>query len=134
MNGDDKDLAAHFTIIGKRGECLCGAPIEEVFGEVPKADYMDSIWGDVADARNEIEDNTMYITLNLTRVLAFFEEGHILSKKEGGDWGLRNLPELYRFLIWRALSEYTAGLQQSYDVELARQFADYMLERIKGKK
>ena len=131
MNGDDRDLAAHFTIIGKRGECLCGAPIEEVFGEVPKADYMDSIWGDVADAKNEIEDNTMYITLNLARVLAFFEEGLILSKKEGGDWGLRNLPELYRFLIWKALSEYTAGLHQSYDVELAKQFAEYMLDRIK---
>ncbi len=36
MNGTDKDLAAHFMIIGKRGKCLCGMPIEEVFAEVPK--------------------------------------------------------------------------------------------------
>ena len=31
MNGTDKDLAAHFTIINKRGKCLYGAPIEEAF-------------------------------------------------------------------------------------------------------
>ena len=44
MNGTDKDLAAHFTIINKRGKCLYGAPIKEVFGEVSSEDYMDSIW------------------------------------------------------------------------------------------
>ena len=36
MIGADKDLAAHFTVIRARGRCLCGLPIDEVFGEVPE--------------------------------------------------------------------------------------------------
>ena len=50
MNGEDKDLAAHFTIIYNRGRCLYGPPIKEVFAEVPGGDYMDSIWEDIAGA------------------------------------------------------------------------------------
>lgn len=53
MNGTDKDLAAHFTIIGKRGKCLFGLPIEDVFAVVPKTDYMDSIWNDIVEAPEE---------------------------------------------------------------------------------
>ena len=66
MNGTDKDLAAHFTIIGKRGKCLYGQAIEEVFAEVPQMDYMDAIWDDISDAPTDIVENTMYLTLNLS--------------------------------------------------------------------
>ena len=38
MNGTDKDLAAHFTVINKRGRCLYGLPIKDVFAEVPSDD------------------------------------------------------------------------------------------------
>ncbi|MBQ2031591.1 MAG: nucleotidyltransferase domain-containing protein, partial [Lachnospiraceae bacterium] len=54
MKGTDRDLAAHITVIRARGVCLCGAPIDEVFGEVPKQDYMDSLWYDIADAEEDI--------------------------------------------------------------------------------
>jgi len=40
----------------------------------------------------------MYITLNLARVLAYQKDHLILSKKEGGEWGLANLVEKYQFL------------------------------------
>ena len=33
----------------------------------------------------EITQYPMYLTLNLARVLAFREEGRVLSKKEGGE-------------------------------------------------
>ena len=74
MKGTDKDLAAHFTIIKNRGRCLAGAPIDEVFGEVPGEDYLDSISGDIADAALDLPENMMYYTLNLTRVLAYKKE------------------------------------------------------------
>jgi streptomycin 3"-adenylyltransferase len=38
----------------------------------------------------------MYLILNLARVLAFMKDGLVLSKREGGEWGLKNLPEKYR--------------------------------------
>ncbi|MBP1555425.1 MAG: nucleotidyltransferase domain-containing protein, partial [Oscillospiraceae bacterium] len=40
MKGTDKDLAAHVTVIISRGRCLYGAPVKDVFSEIPKRDYM----------------------------------------------------------------------------------------------
>ncbi len=131
MKGEDTDIAAHFTIITKRGKCLWGLPIEEVFAEVPKADYMASIWDDIAEAGEDIVDNTMYITLNLARVLAYKKEELILSKKEGGEWALDNVPTEYHTLIKSALSEYAENSKENYDFELAKSYAEYMLHEIK---
>ena len=61
MNGTDRDLAAHVTVVRSRGICLAGLPIHEVFGEVPEQDYLDSIVNDVSGAADEIAENPMYI-------------------------------------------------------------------------
>ena len=130
MRGTDIDLAGHFVIITKRGQCLCGVPIDEVFGEVPKEAYMDSIRNDVSEAREDIIDNTMYIVLNLARVLAYKRDGLILSKKEGGEWALENLPDEYHPLIEAALREYEKDTESVYDMKIAKRYADYMLDII----
>ena len=130
MNGTDRDLAAHFTVIRKRGLCLYGLPVNEVFAEVPAYDYMDSIWNDISDAPENIAKDTMYLTLNMARVLAYKEDALVLSKKEGGDWAVRNLPAQYVPLITAAMAEYTEAASVVYDVELARRYADYMIRRI----
>ena len=127
MKGTDPDLAAHFTVIRKRGQCLFGLPIEEAFGEVPRADYLDSIWKDICHADEEITENTMYLTLNLARVLAFLREGSVLSKKEGGQWAILHLPETFHPLIHAALSEYAGEGDVVYDPETARAYANAML-------
>ena len=131
MNGTDKDLAAHFTIINKRGRCLYGALIEEMFGEVPSRDYMDSIWYDVENAAEEITKYTMYLTLNLARVLAYKEEGLVLSKKEGGEWATRHLPSEYCPLITDAMREYCENSEVVYDELLAKRYAEYAIKRIR---
>ncbi len=130
MNGEDKDLAAHFTIIGKRGKCLCGQAINDVFGEVPSQDYMDSIWDDICDAPESIAENTMYLVLNLARVLAYCKDSLVLSKKEGGEWGLDNIPDKYHGVISTALREYSDGEDVSYDIDPAKEYAKYMIEQI----
>lgn len=130
MNGVDKDLAAHFTIINKKGRCLTGAPIGEVFGEVPDRDYWDSIWFDVEGAAEDIAEYTMYVTLNLARVLAYKREGLVLSKKEGGEWAIRTLPAEFNPLILDALREYTECAEVVYDKTLANRYAEYMLGQI----
>ena len=131
MKGTDKDLAAHFMIIKRRGICLYGLPVDEVFAEVPRCDYMDAIMYDIGDAQKEIAENTMYLTLNLARVLAFKRDDLVLSKKEGGEWALNNLPGEYHSLIRDALSEYTASAEPSYDPVLAEKYAEYMTGLIK---
>ena len=130
MNGTDPDLAAHFTVIRSRGQCLYGLPIPEVFGEVPEQDYVDSIRKDISGAKEEILENPMYLTLNLARVLAYLKEKKVMSKMEGGVWGLNTLPERYHPMIRSALQEYEGGDGARYDPELAKSYAVYMLEQI----
>ena len=134
MKGEDRDLAAHFTIINHRGKCLYGASIPDIFADVPVQDYIDSIWNDIADAEEEITDNPMYLILNLARVLAYLKDGLVLSKKEGGEWALDNIPEVYYSLLNNALEEYAIGADPSYDMSSAKDYAKYMLEQIRIEK
>ncbi len=133
MNGTDKDLAAHFTVISKRGICLWGAPIQDVFAEVPDSCYLDALWYDIEGAEDEITENTMYLTLNLARVLAYQEEGLVLSKKEGGEWAVNHLPAEYHPLIAEAMREYSEETDAAYDGALAKRYAGYAIRRLKGK-
>ena len=132
MKGTDKDLAAHFTIIYHRGKTLYGKDIRDVFEPVSSGDYMDSIWSDIEGAAEEIFENPMYMILNLCRVLAYKKEGLILSKQEGGEWGIKNLshPE-YQKMISAALKEYQTGAAMVLDQAVALEFAEFMLEQIR---
>ena len=132
MRGTDADLAAHFTVIRSRGACLFGAPIGDVFAPVPREAYVDSIRNDVRGAEEEIAGDTMYLALNLARVLAYLEDGAVLSKREGGAWALERLPDAYRPLIRAALDAYGGAEDVSYDTDLARRYAAYMLARIEA--
>ncbi len=109
MKGRDRDLAAHFSIINRCGITLYGQAVSDVFGEVPKEDYLDSIWCDVENAVEDIQGDFVYVVLNLCRTAAFLREGRCLSKAEGGQWGLQNLSGRYRGLILGALASYRAG-------------------------
>ncbi len=131
MKGTDKDLAAHFTILYHRGKTLYGKPIPDIFSKVSKDDYFDSIWDDIKNAREEINKNPTYIILNLCRVLAFHQNEFILSKLEGGRWGLQNVPKKYTELIANALAEYELNRPTNLDKTLAREYTDYMLQQIK---
>ena len=132
MKGTDKDLAAHFTMIRHRGKCLFGGDIKDVFGAVRKEYYFDSIWNDIKDAESEIMDNPTYIILNLCRVLAYKREELILSKQEGGQWGICNVPEKHRPLIVQALDEYLSDKSAQWDENCTHEFAAFMIAQIKN--
>ncbi|MCI8313739.1 MAG: DUF4111 domain-containing protein [Lachnospiraceae bacterium] len=130
MHGTDKDLAAHFTVLYYRGKTLYGKAIRDVFSKVSKRDYFKSIWNDIENAQNEIIENSTYIILNLCRVLAFRRDDLILSKLEGGRWGLQNVPLKYTGLIANALAEYESNESAAPDEALAKEYAEYMLRQI----
>ena len=73
----------------------------------------------------------MYLTLNLARVLAYKEDGLVLSKKEGGEWAIRHLPPEYHPLIADAMREYSESADAAYDKALAKRYAEYAVRRIK---
>lgn len=130
MNGTDRDLAAHFFIVKKRGIVLYGKEINDVFGEIPSEAYLDSIKNDVADSEIRIMDNPVYIILNLCRVLAYVQDGLVLSKKEGGEWAIKNIHDKYHELIKEALICYTSNKNINPDKSLAVEFCMYMKSKI----
>ena len=132
MNGVDSDLAAHFTVIKNVGIALYGRPVQEVFGDVPKQFYMDSIKSDIANAENDIINNPVYVILNLCRVFAYIKEVLILSKQQGGQWGIAKLPKEYADMINKAIGCYTSEKEFIYDTSMLKQFASYMLKAIFG--
>ena len=109
-----------------------GSDIKDVFGAVSKEDYFDSIWNDIEEAETEIMDNPIYIILNLCRVLAYKKEELILSKQEGGKWGIRNIPEKYQTLIVQALDEYLSDKSTEWDEKNAHEYAAYMITQIRN--
>ena len=130
MNGTDKDLAAHIMIIYHRGLCLYGEEIRSIFEDVGREAYFDSIWNDVKQAEEDIMDAPVYVTLNLCRVLAYKQENLILSKQEGGEWGLKNLPEKYSRLIQKALDEYGSVSGMNFEEKEAKEYVKYMIDNI----
>ena len=130
MHGTDKDLAAHFTVTRSVGKVLCGKPISEVFGDVPCEAYLDSIRFDVENAVEDISEHPVYIILNLCRVAAFLREGLVISKKEGGLWGLSHLPESYHGIICSALAAYLEGQPYVKNDSLEKSFAAMMVAEI----
>lgn len=130
MHGTDPDLAAHFTILGHCGIVLFGAEIKSVFGPVPRSDYIHSIWLDIAHAREDIEEDPVYVTLNLCRVLSYLQENLILSKAAGGRWAIQKLPEKYHGFLQAVLAHYSYEEKPPIDFTLARDFACDMLARI----
>ena len=130
MHGVDPDLAAHFTVTRAVGQAVYGPPVTEVFGEVPRSAYVDSILCDVENAETDIAENPVYITLNLCRVLAYLQDGLVLSKAQGGRWGLTHLPAADHHLLQGALAAYAGGKCPVFTG--LEGFAAQMLQRIRA--
>ena len=77
-------------------------------------------------------DNPTYFILNLCRVLAYKKEELILSKQEGGQWGIRNVPEKYQPLIVQALDEYLSDKSTEWDGNHLHEYAAYMITQIRN--
>lgn len=128
---EDPDLAAHFTVLYHRGITLYGYSIQELLQPVERTYYVQSILNDIGEAAKEIMDSPVYYSLNLCRVLFYLREGIVSSKQEGGEWGLRVLPEKYRSMINACLEEYSGqGRQTEWDDKQLVEFAEYMQNEI----
>ena len=128
----DADLAAHFTVTLSRGICLHGKPAQTVLPPVPRQDYIDSIAGDVDEAAEHMDDNIVYFVLNACRVYAHLLEGGVLSKDEGGVWGMQHLPETLRGVVAHALALYRGEqVAPHFDEEALLRFRRFIEEKIK---
>lgn len=129
---EDKDLASQITVAYHRGRTLYGSPLAALYPPIDSQHYLASILHDIEGAAEEIVHNPLYITLNLCRVLYFIREGTISSKKEGGVWGVNNLPSKYRDLVQYYLDAYAGVIVHEHAAsDQLTAFAEYMLTTIK---
>jgi len=109
----DNDLFSHLMYVKKRGICLFGQAVNEVFGDVEWKMFIASILEDLDYILNNenIYKSPIYGVLNICRVLKLItsEEREIQSKYEGGKWGIDNLPDEYKPLIEEALDIYCSN-------------------------
>jgi len=122
----DPDLAAHFSVILDRGVVLNGLPIKDVFAPVPREYYLQALTSDVAYIKTMIHRKPFYGILNLCRIYAYKRDGHIFSKKEGGEWALKRLDRKYHSLISKALADYKSEMTSDWHLPHLFEFYDYL--------
>lgn len=131
-NENDPDLAAHLVVTYKRGKCLFGKPIKEVFKPIDHSYYIQSILYDIEDAEEGIVRDPVYYTLNLCRVLYYLKEGVVSSKKEGGEWGMEIVKDQFKELVTSSLCIYNNPLVEgNWEDRKLVIFAQYMLNEIR---
>jgi len=123
----DPDLAAHITVLQARGQVIVGAPIHEVFPEVPEADFHQVILADLDWIR--AHSTQIYGVLNACRILAYLDGQGLLSKAEGADWALENVPVTYRATIAQARSAYRSGSDEPCSPHQVQAFARWAAAR-----
>ena len=92
-----------------------------------------SIINDLKSTRKFLLKDPTYWVLNACRIMAFIKEGTVLSKLEGGQWGIENLLSKYHNLISQALSCYQGKVNKdriSWDKGKLEDFAEYIIDQI----
>ncbi len=134
-NGKDSEILSNLYTTKKRGFCVWGMPISDVFSEIPAQHHLKSVIEDIEHTRKYLHespgrvgyDPAVYWVLTSCRILAFIREEKVLSKLEGGQWGLANLPKEYHDLIKQSLSCYQGKKKERiWNYEKLEAFADYM--------
>ena len=140
----DFDLPAHLMCVKKRGICLYGMAIDNVFGEVGWQSFLMSVMDDfswIVDNEN-ICESPYYGVLNICRVLQiiFEQNKKYLSKYEGAIWAIEHLPSEFTSLVQKALEVYASDkvIDESerknggvdWDTTALMAFRDYAKERV----
>jgi predicted nucleotidyltransferase len=138
-NEKDKEILSNLYTTRERGFCVWGKPINELFSRIPAQYHLRSVIEDIEHTRRYLHEKPerigynvpVYWILGSCRILAFIREEKVLSKLEGGDWGLAHLPRKYHSLIEQAVSSYQGKKKNCvWNPNELEAFADYMMERI----
>lgn len=127
----DSSLAIYLTVLHRKGICLVGKPIEEIFPHVSEQIFRDALVANFQELQKRRLQDIVSFVLNACRSYAYLCDGALLAKDEGADWGLAYLPEIYHPLIQQALALYRSEkLRRSVGRSLLDGFTTYMEEAI----
>lgn len=135
----DNEILSNLYTTRKRGFCVWGLPMGDVFSRIPAQYHLRSVVEDLEHTRRHLHENpervgynvAAYWILGSCRVLAFIREEKVLSKLEGGRWGLTNLPKEYHNLVEQALScQQGKKKNHVWNQKELEAFANYMTDVI----
>jgi aminoglycoside adenylyltransferase-like protein/nucleotidyltransferase-like protein len=127
----DLHLAIYLTVLQRKGICLAGKAIDEEFPLVPEQMFLDALVASFQEAHAHYLRDLVAFVLDSCRVYAYLRDGQLLSKNEGGAWGLAHLPELYHPLIQQSLALYRSErLGRPISRAVLNEFAAYMEQAI----
>lgn len=129
----DHDLAGHVTVTRARGIALWGPAAQEVLPPIPPGDHLASVVSDVREALARITEMPEYAILNACRTLAYLSNGQVLSKREGGEWALGEVPEDIVPMVQQALAAYRATGTVNWEPGALQTFAQWVGERLPAK-
>jgi predicted nucleotidyltransferase len=102
----DYKLAIYLRVLHLHGVLLEGQSAQTSLPEVPEQAFRAALVQDFQASRKTLLTDPVSFVLNSCRTYEYLSEHKIISKDEGGVWGLSNLPEPYRALIHQSLSLY----------------------------
>jgi len=135
-NEKDNEILSNLYTIRERGFCVWGMPISDLFSKIPVQYHLRSVIDDIMHTRKYLHENpehvgynpAVYWILGSCRILAFIREERVLSKLEGGQWGLVNLPKQYHDLVKQALSHHQGKKKKHiWNHQKLEAFANYMI-------
>lgn len=123
-----KTLPAHFAVTRAAGVTLWGESPRTMFCAIPPGAYKAAILYDAATAVQDAGPKPVQVVLNLCRALAFWRQGLVLSKQQGGQWALAHLAVQWHPVVRAALQSYTQGAPFCAPSGQARAFASWALQ------
>jgi hypothetical protein len=124
----DPDLLMHYVVARTAGIALLGPPARSAFGPVPRSSVVTYLCEELRWGLTQADQR--YAVLNACRALAYFEEGAVLSKVDGGRWARRR--GWPTELIDVALDAQVAGVDLGPSTPAARDFVGAALATLRS--
>ncbi len=102
----DADLTIALAVLQRSGIVLMGKPIQETLPAIAEAIFREALIQSAQAAQAQLPQDPIAFILNACRTVAYLQDGIVLSKDDGGNWGLVYLPERYQGLIQQSLALY----------------------------
>ncbi|GCE24088.1 aminoglycoside adenylyltransferase domain-containing protein [Dictyobacter kobayashii] len=88
------------------GVCLYGQPIAETIPVIPDTIFRTALIQYLQEIQARPLQDPITFVLDASRGMAYLRDGSFLSKRDGGTWGLNQLPEQYHPLLQQVLAIY----------------------------
>ncbi|MBR6524846.1 MAG: DUF4111 domain-containing protein [Clostridia bacterium] len=132
VQGTDPDLTTHVLSLRHSNLQVLGPQAMRVFGPVKKENCLNAMYLDTDHVQEKLMKNAIYIILTLCRAVAYKQENLVLSKVEGGEWAIRNMPSRFQAVIQAAVNAYREGREMYFDMEDAKEFCNVAISEMLG--